>query len=96
MDIVKGTALEQAASSAKSASLILAEHGHKPVGYRHDIYARMPDTIEAAFFQLSSPAPVTVVSRTTYDTTQPIRLTRYVYRADRLRLRHEMGNIPAG
>jgi DNA-binding GntR family transcriptional regulator len=56
----------------------------------------MPDATETAFFQLSSPVPVTVVSRTTYDTTQPIRLTRYVYRADRLRLRHEMGNIPAG
>ena len=92
--IVKGTALEQAAPSAKSASLVLAEHGHQP-GYRDEIYARMPDASETAFFQLSSPVPVTVVSRTTYDTTQPIRLTRYVYRADRLRLRHDMGNIPA-
>jgi DNA-binding GntR family transcriptional regulator len=55
----------------------------------------MPDATETAFFQLSSPVPVTVVSRTTYDTTQPIRLTRYVYRADRLRLRQDMGNIPA-
>jgi GntR family transcriptional regulator len=94
MDIVKGTALEQAASSAKSASLILAEHGHKPVGYRHDIYARMPDTIEAAFFQLPRPVPVTVVNRMVYDASQPVRLTRYVYRSDRLRLRHEMGSIP--
>jgi len=93
--IVKGTALEQAAPSDKSASLVLAEHGHQPAGYRDDIYARMPDAAETAFFELASPVPVTVVSRTTYDTTQPIRLTRYVYRADRLRLRHEMGNIPA-
>jgi GntR family transcriptional regulator len=93
--IVQGTALEQAAPSAKSASLVLAEHGHQPAGYRDEIYARMPDASETAFFQLSSPVPVTVVSRTTYDTTQPIRLTRYVYRADRLRLRHELGNIPA-
>jgi GntR family transcriptional regulator len=94
MDIVKGTALEQVGSSAKSASLVLAEHGHRPVGYRHDIYARMPDTIETAFFQLPRPVPVTVVSRTTYDASQPVRLTRYVYRSDRLRLRHEMGSIP--
>ena len=94
MDIVKGTALERAAQSAKSASLILAEHGHEPVGYRHDIYARMPDAIEASFFQLPRPVPVTVVSRTTYDASQPVRLTRYVYRSDRLRLRHEMGSIP--
>jgi len=73
---------------------VLAEHGHQPAGYRDEIYARMPDATEAAFFQLASPVPVTVVSRTTFDTDQPIRLTRYVYRADRLRLRHEMGSIP--
>jgi GntR family transcriptional regulator len=94
MDVVKGTALEQAAASAKSASLVLAEHGHEPAGYRDEIYARTPDAIETVFFQLSSPAPVTVVSRTTYDASRPIRLTHYVYRADRLRLRHEMGAIP--
>ena len=94
MDVVKGTALEQAAASAKSASLVLAEHGHQPAGYRDEVYARMPDAIETAFFQLSSLVPVTVVSRTTYDASRPIRLTHYVYRADRLRLRHEMGTIP--
>jgi GntR family transcriptional regulator len=92
--IVKGTALEQAAPSDKSASLVLAEHGHQPAGYRHDIYARMPDALETAFFQLPRPIPVTVVSRTAYDASQPVRLTRYVYRADRVRLRHEMGSIP--
>jgi len=94
VDIVKGTALERAGQSSKSASLILTEHGHQPVGYRHDIYARMPDTVEAAFFELLRPVPVTVVSRTTYDATQPVRLTKYVYRSDRVRLRHEMGCIP--
>jgi len=95
MNIVKGTALAQAGQSAKSASLILAELGHEPVGYRYDIYARLADAIETALFQLSRPVPVTVVSRTTYDTSQPVRLTRYVYRADRIRLRHEIGKIPA-
>ena len=94
MEIVKGTALEQVGPSAKSASQILAELGHEPVGYRHDIYARMPDTVEAMFFQLPRPVPVTVVNRTAYDASQPVRLTRYVYRSDRLRLRHEMGTIP--
>jgi len=49
----------------------------------------MPDANETAFFRLSSPVPVTVVSRTAYDTARPIRLTEYVYRADRIRLRHE-------
>ena len=94
MDIAEGTALEQAAAIATSAARVLAEHGHQPAGYRDEIYARMPDATETAFFQLASPVPVTVVSRTTFDTAQPIRLTRYVYRADRLRLRHEMGSIP--
>jgi len=94
MDIVHGTALEHA-GRIESASLVLAEHGHQPIGYRDDIYARMPDAIETAFFRLSSVVPVTVVSRTTYDDSQPVQLTRYVYRADRLRLRHEMGSIPA-
>lgn len=94
-DIVKGTALEQAGPSVKSGSLVLAEHGHQPAGYRDHIYARMPDAIETAFFQLSNPIPVTVVSRTAYDTARPIRLTQYVYRADRIRLMHEIGSIPA-
>src|SRR6516165_2773161 len=94
MDIVQGTALEHA-GRIESASLVLAEHGHQPIGYRDDIYARMPDAIETAFFRLSRVVPVTVVSRTTYDDSQPVQLTRYVYRADRLRLRHEMGSIPA-
>jgi GntR family transcriptional regulator len=93
-DIVKGTALEQAGPSVKSGSLVLAEHGHQPAGYRDHIYARMPDANETAFFRLSSPVPVTVVSRTAYDTARPIRLTQYVYRADRIRLMHETGSIP--
>jgi len=93
MDIAQGTALEQA-GRIESASVVLAEHGHQPVGYRDDIYARMPDAIETAFFGLSSLVPVTVVSRTTYDDSRPVQLTRYVFRADRLRLRHEMGSIP--
>jgi GntR family transcriptional regulator len=93
-DIAKGTPLEQAGPSAQSADLVLAAHGHQPAGYRDDIYARMPDGLETAFFGLSSPVPVTVVSRTAYDSAQPIRLTQYVYRADRVRLRHEMGSIP--
>jgi GntR family transcriptional regulator len=93
-DIVKGTALEQAAPTAQSASLVLAQHGHQPAGYRDEIFARMPDAVETAFFRLSNPVPVTVVSRTTYDASQPVRLSRHVYRADRIRLRHEMGSIP--
>jgi GntR family transcriptional regulator len=94
--IVTGTPLEQAGQSAQGASLVLAKHGHQPAGYQDHIYARMPDATETAFFRLPSPIPVTVVSRTAYDTTRPIRLTQYVYRADRVRLKHQMGTVPAG
>jgi len=96
MDIASGTPLEQAGSMEQSASLVLAELGHRPAGYRDDIYARMPDPAEAEFFQLASVVPVTVVRRTAYDASRPIRLTMYVYRADQVRLRHEMGSIPHG
>ena len=94
MDIASGTPLEQAGQMDKSASLVLAELGHRPAGYRDDIYARMSDPTEAEFFQLAGAVPVTVVSRTAYDPSRPIRLTLYAYRADQVRLRHEMGAIP--
>ena len=94
MDIASGTPLEQAGQMDKSASLVLAELGHRPAGYRDDIYARMPDPVEAEFFRLASVIPITVVSRTAYDPSRPIRLTLYAYRADQVRLRHEMGAIP--
>jgi GntR family transcriptional regulator len=96
MDIASGTPLEQAGRVEKSASLVLAELGHRPAGYRDDIYARISDPGEAEFFGLASPVPLTVVSRTAYDTSRPIRLTLYTYRADQVRLRHEMGSIPQG
>ena len=96
MDIADGTPLEQAGPIKESASLVLAELGHRPAGYRDDVYARMPDPTEAEFFQLATGIPLTVVSRTVYDAARPIRLTRYVYRADQVRLRHEMGSIPPG
>jgi len=96
MDIACGTPLERAGYVEKSAGLMLAELGHRPAGYRDDIYARMPDPAEADFFQLATGIPLTVVSRTAYDAIRPIRLTMYVYRADQVRLRHEMGGIPQG
>jgi GntR family transcriptional regulator len=93
-DIVKGTALEQVGPSVKSASMVLAENGHPLLGYRHEIYVRMPDAIETLFFRLSGPAPVTVVNRIAYDVSRPVRLTRHIYRSDALRLRHDVGSIP--
>ena len=96
IDIASGTPLEQAGPMEQSASLLLTQLGHRPAGYRDDVYARMPDPTEAEFFRLASVVPVTVVSRTAYDASRPIRLTLYVYCADQVRLRHEMGSIPHG
>jgi GntR family transcriptional regulator len=96
MDIASGTPLEQAGRMEQSASLVLAELGHRPTGYMDDIYARMPDPAEAEFFELASVVPLTVVSRIAYDASRPVRLTMYVYRADQVRLRHELGSFPHG
>jgi DNA-binding GntR family transcriptional regulator len=54
----------------------------------------MPNTREFTFFGLSTGTPVVVVNRTAYTQDRPIRMTRYVYRADRVRLTHEVGNLP--
>jgi DNA-binding GntR family transcriptional regulator len=54
----------------------------------------MPDGREFEFFGLTIGTPVIVVGRTGYGAARPIRLTRYVYRADRVRLAHEVAIIP--
>ncbi len=35
-----------------------------------------------------------VVNRTSYSAERPIRLTRYIYRGDRVQLAHVQGSIP--
>jgi hypothetical protein len=37
-----------------------------------------------------------VVHRTSYSVERPIRLTRYIYRSDRVQLAHVQGRVPAG
>ncbi len=54
----------------------------------------MPDAREFEFFGLTTGTPVIVAGRTAYGVSRPIRLTRYVYRADRVRLAHEVATIP--
>jgi DNA-binding GntR family transcriptional regulator len=49
----------------------------------------MPDANELAFFRASRIVPVLVVSRTAYDRHGPVRLTRYIYPADHVRLVHD-------
>jgi len=93
-DIAKGTALEQAGEIKSGSVALLAELGHQQLGFVDEIGARMPNAREFGFFRLASGTPVVVVNRTAYDASRPIRLTRYIYRADRVRLLHEEGSIP--
>jgi GntR family transcriptional regulator len=95
MDIAGGTALAHAGQIPDGSVKMLADLGHPQAGFVDEISARMPDAPELDFFELSTGVPVVVVNRTSYSTERPIRLTRYVYRGDRVRLAHVVGNLPA-
>jgi GntR family transcriptional regulator len=94
LHIANDTPLEQA-RPVESASLVLANLGHEPIAYSDDVYARMSDTVESQFFKSKAALPVIVASRTTFDAAGPVRLTRYVYRADRVQLRHDTRRVTA-
>jgi GntR family transcriptional regulator len=93
-ELAKGTALEQAGEIEVGSIGLLAELGHPQQGFVDEIGARMPNAREFDFFKLASGTPVIVVNRTSYSSDRPIRLTRYIYRADRVRLLHVEGKIP--
>ncbi len=94
MDIAAGTPLEQAGEIVGGSVKLLADLGYAQAGFVDEIGARMPNAREFAFFGLSTGTPVVVVNRTAYTQQRPIRMTRYIYRADRVRLAHEVGSIP--
>jgi GntR family transcriptional regulator len=89
MAIARGTELEKARLLDESSSQLLADLNHEVVRYADSISARMPDAIEVGFFRASRIAPVLVLSRTAFDRDGPVRLTRYIYPADHVRLVHE-------
>ncbi len=93
-DLAKGTALEQAGEIESGSVGLLTDIGYPQQGFVDEIGARMPNAREFDFFKLVSGIPVIVVNRTSYTTDRPIRLTRYIYRADRVRLLHVEGSIP--
>jgi GntR family transcriptional regulator len=93
-DLAKGSALEQAGEIEAGSVSLLGELGYPQQGFVDEIGARMPNAREFDFFKLASGMPVIVVNRTSYTTDRPIRLTRYIYRADRVRLLHVEGSIP--
>jgi GntR family transcriptional regulator len=95
LDIAEGTALEQAGDIIAGSIALLADLGYPQAGFLDEIGARMPSAREFTYFGLSTGTPVIVVNRTAYSQDRPIRLTRYIYRADRVRLAHEVGSIPS-
>jgi GntR family transcriptional regulator len=94
MDIARDTPIELAGSIRQGIIRLLAELGHRQVGYRDQITARMPDLPEYNFFRLPGGIPLIVVDRTAYDSERPIRFTRHVYPADRNRLAYDLGELP--
>jgi GntR family transcriptional regulator len=95
LDVAVGTPLEQAGEIADGSIKLLAELGYCQLGFVDEIGARMPNGREFTFFGVSTGTPVIVVNRTSYTQDRPIRMTRYIYRGDRVRLTHEVGGIPA-
>jgi GntR family transcriptional regulator len=95
MDIAADTPLEQAGDITVGSIKLLEDLGYPQAGFIDEIGARMPSAREFSFFGLSTGTPVVVVNRTAYTQERPIRMTRYIYRADRVRLTHEVGSIPA-
>jgi len=95
LDIAEGTPLEQAGDITIGSIKLLTDLGYEQLGFVDEIGSRMPNGREFAFFGLSNGTPVLVVNRTAYSRDRPIRLTRYTYRGDRVRLTHEVGSIPA-
>jgi GntR family transcriptional regulator len=95
MDLAGETALASAGVIPQGSIKLLAELGHEQAGFVDEIGSRMPDTREQNFFRVPTGVPVIVVNRTSYSSERPIRLTRYVYRGDRVRLAHVVGSIPA-
>lgn len=93
-DLAKGTALEQAGEIEAGSIGLLADLGYPQQGFVDEIGSRMPNARELDYFRLTSGTPVIVVNRTAYTADRPIRLTRYIYRADRVRLLHVEGKIP--
>jgi GntR family transcriptional regulator len=93
-DLAKGTALEQAGEIEAGSVGLLADLGYPQQGFVDEIGARMPNARELDFFKLASATPILVVNRTSYTADRPVRLTRYIYRADRVRLLHVEGSIP--
>jgi GntR family transcriptional regulator len=97
LDLVKDTDLMLPQDIKRGTIEVLAEEGHKQVGYTDRVTAREPTPEEADYFGLdlySRPAvPVIEHWRTAYSTRRPIRVTQTILPADRNHLLYETGDV---
>lgn len=99
LELVRDTDLMKPEDIKRGAIEVLAEKGHRQVGYIDRITAREPTPAEAEYFELdlySRPAiPVIEVWRTAFSGHRPVRATQTVYPADRNHLLYEVGDVTA-
>ena len=94
MDLVQGTPL-MLPEDVESGLSVMAEHGHRPVGFVDELETRMPDPGEAARLELPPGVPVLVVHRTDLSEERPIRVVETVYAGHSIRYQYEHGDIGA-
>ncbi|MFL1379224.1 MULTISPECIES: GntR family transcriptional regulator [unclassified Nocardiopsis] len=94
MDLVQGTPL-MLPEDVESALSILAEHGHRQVGFVDELETRMPSPNEAAQLELPPGVPVLYVHRTDVSEERPIRVVETVYAGHSIRYQYEHGDIGA-
>ncbi len=95
MDIVRGSEIEGRDIIPRGTIRVLEELGHRQVGYRDELTARMPIPDERDFFRIGPGVPVIVVFRIAFDGDErPIRLTITTYAGDRNRPCYEIGRVP--
>lgn len=99
LDLVKDTDLMKPEDIKRGTIEVLAEKGHRQVGYIDRITAREPTLEEAEYFGLdlySRPTvPMIELWRTAYSTRRPIRVTHTILPADRNHLLFETGDVSA-
>jgi GntR family transcriptional regulator len=74
---------------------LLADRGHRQVGYRDELLTRMPTPDEARALELGAGVPVIAYTRTGYTPTRPVRCTVTTFAGDRNRLVYELGDLAA-
>lgn len=94
-DLANGTRLMEPRTVARGVVQVLAELGHRQVGYRDELTAEMPSREEITSLNLQRGVPVLRHWRTAYSVSRPIRATLTLFAADRNRLVYEDGDTTA-